>query len=104
MVSGTTNAYFLFRSNWEKISEDVIATSEHEDLLASEKKSASVQSSTKRANSSRGGVALPDHLSHARAGLETLAEASFGENSSTSSSYDPDARGTPDTTPEKELV
>ena len=104
MVSGTTNAYFLFRSNWQKISEDVIAISEHEELLASKNQKDSIQSSAKRAKSSRGGLALPDHLTHARTGLQTLAEASFDENSSTASSFNPEAGGTPDTTPEKELV
>lgn len=77
-----------------------MAATEHEELLIADKKSTSTHTST----DSRGGVALPDHLNSAHGGLGTLVEASFGENSSTASSSDGGGRGTPDTTPEKELV
>jgi len=34
MVSGTVQAYFLFRSDWEELSQKVMKTSDHEDVLA----------------------------------------------------------------------
>ena len=99
LVSGTINSYFLFRSDWDQLSHDVMSATEREVLMVPDQAAAPQPPTGKEAEQAD----FPDLLANpTHATLGTLMEASSGEESVTSSSSA--GFGTPDTNPEKEIV